>query len=361
MNRLRILCHNCHGMTTSKFITLLSLLNTTYDIIFIQEHWFTKDYISLVSTHPTFFIGSPPPVSRRLHGHENGGLCIIMDPSLHFYTKLIYNSEFLIVVKMFSSITIGNTYLPFRLDIHDLVHNWIPENQILDILIGDFNFHSTINYSKKNTETSRKEMIFRITNSKGLDWVLPNYKFDHGSISSGPDHMFMNFRIQKNLIDSDYRPISDYGIFSDHGFLRFEIEVPFFSTVPTEYATRRFFIRKLRKEPISGKFGKAFDDCWKSNQFDSVNAFDLALRTTIKSLSEKILGSYIVQDIKLKDDKLLEIIGTTQDIHEDIMLFKRANRGKQIIFESSSATSTVLNEAFNHTKKFGIQKKDHLN
>ncbi len=67
-------------------------------------------------------------------------------------------------------------------------------------------------------------MIFRITNSKGLDWVLPNYKFDHGSISSGPDHMFMNFRIQKNLIDSDYRPISDYGIFSDHGFLRFEID-----------------------------------------------------------------------------------------------------------------------------------------
>jgi hypothetical protein len=349
MSTLRIMSHNCHGMTPSKFQNIISLINTSYDIIFIQEHWFTNFYNSTVISHPTFFNGSPPPSQKRTIGHENGGLCILMDPKLRFHCKLLHSSESLIILQAFSSINIATTYLPFRLPL-SFIDNFFPPCIAIDLLVGDFNFHLLENYSKRNTETTKAKAIFRTTLSKGLQWTTPNYNFENGSQPSGPDHCFLNpDKIKKIFID--YRPIEEHSMFSDHGLFKIEFQVPFFTTIPTEFTTKRFYIRKLRNDTTSRLFSSLFDNRWNTNCFLSVNQFDLALRSTIKMCAEKSLGSYLVQEIKVKSDHLLDQIGMTQDPQENIMLFKRSNRGQQVILESSDPSKTALNEATLHYQK----------
>ena len=50
--KLRILQHNC-ALSTNIMHSLLNAAATTADIIFVQEPWLSRDYLSTIS-HPTF-------------------------------------------------------------------------------------------------------------------------------------------------------------------------------------------------------------------------------------------------------------------------------------------------------------------
>ena len=80
-HRLRLEYMNVQGITIAKLEKLSNrILKNQTDIIIIAEHWFACQ--NQMESNPFFLRSTPKNKIERTTGHQNGGVCLLVNPNV---------------------------------------------------------------------------------------------------------------------------------------------------------------------------------------------------------------------------------------------------------------------------------------
>ena len=369
LSKTNILFININGFNPYDLNTIKSLLdNNIYDLCILQETWFAQfkkwkydPYLYETSIYP-----STPPVV----GHISGGIAIFGHPSMrHSYQSTITTSSS--ICFLFKSVPITTSYQPPSTSLQDIQDEFkrLPKS---DILIGDFNYRiGRMNHDTGYTAAPRRNVLYAIAQSWNLSWCQPELNLN--KLSSRTDHLFCCSNINASVNVRDPR---DFKFITDHNVLDVQLVHKSISTchqirtlkhiAPKCY---RLAIKHL-KDPITTielktRYSITSEylqlesslNCLKDKVMDIrqtskreslssiLDEMNSMITDCLWEVSEQVLGSYNVSNIKARKDNLFNEIETSKSNCEAIMMFKRANRGYSSKFQPSSRNSNVLSEA----------------
>jgi hypothetical protein len=183
MNKELKICYwNCRGLSKGKLDMIYSLLDSTFDIIILAEHWFTHQ--AQIEASPFFVLNSTKPKAAKQVGHENGGIALLAKSSIQDVLTNLIASEFTLSFSI-GKHTLLATYLPPRLtneDINDILSR-CPHNTTT--MLGDINIrYGQSSRDKARTNQHRIPVIDNFCTTRNLSQIL----CDSGC--SRNDHVF---------------------------------------------------------------------------------------------------------------------------------------------------------------------------
>ena len=351
-------------MVKLKAIETLLLNPKNPSIFIISEHWYCDHHALRTSTN--FVISSPPPITPKLTGHQNGGLAVLASTELINSITLKHCNDYFITIQLMGS-QITAVYLKPSLkllEINELLHN-MPHS---DIILGDFNVRfGRVTRDKITWNIDRGQSIDQSLQLQGLHQVLPE------TGCSRNDHVYA-----REQIGWTYEWMSRADFNSDHGRMHLPLA--------TRTSTDGVAPRNTKKDPLRYSFGCLREPVmqnliiseWKlvsyprlkeliSSIFMYLNLNEKRLvRSDIQELVDNCYDTFLEElywicdqyipvyepvEIKRTPDYSLKL-DNTRDSAEHIRLFKRSQRAYAASkpLQSRDSSRSAMEEAYDHYK-----------
>ena len=327
---------NIRGLTNEKWNYLTSLMKTEpllstsshlyplYDILFVAETWFV-DHASHLD-HPLTFTSSPN-MRPRTEGRQYGGVLLLVSPPIREQISSYATTEYSITIHLSQSSTvISAVYYPPSLTPSTLA-SLLEALPSTDILLGDTNIH----YGKRFNDKLSGPPARR----KAMDLVVSKKHWSHLVPSAGRtriDHVF----VSPLLVPSIAYHVNETSLDTDHPMIHLTLQE--MDALPTEPSihTERFYLKYLSCRMTAFCFGRCYDTSYASllptrtNDLSpsvNVDALDQLLLTSLTTLCDTLLGSYMPSEVQRQSDRMTETLSNTPTSYsETIRLFKRSQR-----------------------------------
>jgi len=363
---------NANSLCDRKFAQTIRLLETSFEFLFITEHW-NQHHQSRLS-HPLVHCSTtlpPRPPNSLLRGRHHGGIYLLVKPHLRSIIQHTTLSTYSITVSVPGFRFAGVYYPPFSMSEQTLQTNF---NQIgpLDLLLGDINTKF-----QHNTSLSRRGPAPNLSSRAGLfqTWAVNTNMVhiqdpsEYATSHTIPDHVFAALQHQPNIALSLVSTQS-LSFQTDHRFLlHVKFDHPASSSRPpapqvpaastTQTGPTRFHVQRLRKEPIAKKYRQNWESMqtlftsFKGSERFDVNMLDSIICSAVQAIAESTLGVYKPQESRQKEDKAAKQLSAKLDMSASIQLLKRAQRasvvGQHMV--SSTGQSTLMEECIEHYSK----------
>lgn len=354
---LRINYLNINGLNQNKlnFIEKELTIGST-DIFIIAEHWFS-DFHNLEQCE--FFVASSiRSETRKLAGHENGGIAILVRINIQSVIYLTEISEFYIKFAI-QKTSMAAVYFPPRLN-NEKINYLIMQVKDSSVVLGDINVRfGKHSHDKNSWNTERGKIITRTLSKSNLQMILASNE------CSRNDHVFSSIPLSWTYIWLEKETFQ-----TDHGMMKISLNVQPIHTAT--HSTKRYALSILR-DPIISKF--LADDFEMIHNYriqeivakieykllqqkkPSANLTQTAVDTafsllygSINDACAKHLPEYQVDDIKTTFDKSLDRLQHKQSYLQTIKIFKKSQRlhQKQNTIQPRDKSNSAIDEAYSH-------------
>lgn len=349
-DEFKFFCYNTRGMQIEKLINLVSWLhdadssqsmtcskpnNTTntddnnkFLFGIVVESWhqdplYLHNFVKTSSLFPANYF-----VNRR----QDGGLCLLIHPSLSHMVQVIKNDEFFITFSIFNTIVTG-IYLPPKLtdeDVNDILSR-IPAS---DIICGDFNCNLASLMGRNPGERQRLIKVSEFMSKNDLNTADPSSGYSH------IDFVLYNQTCRYNCWHT-FVNINPFTVDSDH--LRMDISMKIkksspalnktcpkmsIAPIPTKYA-----FSELEKDHISNRLRLYWDKYMYRKSREDIKFFHEQLNTNPTMFNNQTrlelqtLMDYLYESFKEDIYDSLEILPTYNP--EEIRGTKSDNKRRQ--------------------------------
>ena len=342
----------------------------------IIEHHFISD-----SINDNWLVVSSmlPEYRRRATGHQNGGLGIIMNPTLWARLGTILYIEEHFIQFSIGGISYTAVYLPPSLSDSAVsaILQKIQQRRPTTFILGDFN----VDLRPGRGTTTRTEQklisISRFMARSGYSVVNSSY------LSSATDFLLMNDECDDVTVKHTLKPVDENVVFSDH--FRMDIHIRTHHSIHQQGIGKprlRFNFKRLNDKRVAALVRSAWNRRnWKASR-ELIEAYYQAIRLRIKGFLEMseadiicivdevyslllediyhtldmYLGTYDPEEVKKLPDNYttnLERNDKAPSTTDAIRHFKRSLRGaaKQNPIVSSDANVPILDAAISKMRE----------
>jgi len=356
---------NANSLPDGKFAQAISLLETSFDFLFIAEHWYQHHELRL--SHPLIYCSthrSPSVSSTSIKGRNHGGIYLLATPSARALIQSTTSSEHSILVTLPSLKFAGVYYPPYSLS-EPLLEADLSNLGSVDILIGDINTRFACNLSTTGRGStvphSTRSLLFQSwAATHGMVHLSDSQC--HKTVDRIPDHAFSKISLQ-SAITLSLLPTRTLPIHTDHRYLlQLHLKIPFHYPL-SEYLSPvqsaiplRFRMQRLRQPTIAAKYRKAWsiiDQLYGSyngaEEFD-IDMLDSLLCSSIQAIGDTELGTYEPNQARKQPDKTSRQLRQQFDMPASVQLLKRAQHAATAMMPltSASPSATPLQECINH-------------
>jgi len=349
---------NVQGLTADKLQTINTwILDAHFDLVIIAETWLINQ--DTYVTNPFYLTQSSNPLQHRLSGHQNGGLLVLVHPSLHPAITVKIITEFTILFTIHDT-TIATVYLPPQLSDSSILSELHQMNSP-DILLGDINIRlGTASGDTTTTNPSRRHAINTWTASQHLRYI----KNSNAEISR-TDHVYA----QKSITWSYHWQLP---FKSDHGLMSLSIPIKKESTPLTP--TTRFNFKPFFNSFFSLAFASHYEHyiapqilietdatlelCLHSMILPSTEDTQALIDSSYESLISSLQGAmsrhlttYDAKLVKSQADFTMNL-PTTASNTQITRAFKRSQRSREANnpIQSRSTNLSPLEDCLQHYK-----------
>lgn len=345
---LRIKYVNVQGLSADKLEKLREdLVHDLIDILVLAETWFLAGECYLKD--PLFICVTPKAPSRSVRG--TGGIVCLAQQKIRNNIRINYISHYMIALS-FHSFHAAFVYFPPTTMNNSKIESNITALETCHALIGDINCRFGASFN--DTSTSN------VARARCIASNLHRFQLSHLTPRSGTattDHVFSSlpteFHIQKSTVRTD------------HTTLYIEINIAGLDFKPSG-STRRFRIAKLNDDSYLTAFQQRFRQLVESEicditplfrhiplltvkqKQDLIDRFDLDITKCIRLAAEEIIGSYPVEEVKMRPDSLWAHLASTMNPSTAAHLFKRANRINAKKLRPRDPQIALKDEVFDH-------------
>jgi len=212
---------NANSLHDRKFAQAICLLEKSFDILFIAEHWYQHHELRL--SHPLVYCSTTRPIKRGKfppRGRSHGGIYLLVKSHLRPLIQSTISTTHSITVSLPGFRFAAVYYPPYSIQEYSIkasLHHIGP----VDLLLGDINttFASTIKLTtnRSNSTISNRSRLFQ-------SWVVKSNMvhitdmYQHTLSQKIPDHAFSSIKLQSkitlSLITTASLPFS-----TDHKYL----------------------------------------------------------------------------------------------------------------------------------------------
>ena len=362
---------NANSLPDRKFSQAVSLLDTSFDFLFISEHWYQNHKSRLAHSSvlaSTEYKTTPALQARRCR--PCGGIYLLAKREVHHMILQISTTTHSITIQLPNFRFAAVYYPPTSISPTEIEHD-LNSIGTVDILLGDINtrfnqFHSSNLPNSGQSNTSIRRKLF--TNWAAHKNMLHLSDSSHPLSQSYlliPDHVFAHTS-KLSTLSLYHLPTKDIPFITDHQYLlhvRFNssnlphtFNNPIPHSTPLQTPPLRFHIQKLQNSETLKEFQntwtKAFNihSGYNHSEKFSIDMLDYLLAAQIQATAETVLGIYIPNSAKRKDDIVIGRLQERQDMNASIQLLKRASRAgaQSTPMTSSSSTLTAMEECTTH-------------
>ena len=241
---------NANSLPDGKFAQAISLLETSFDFLFIAEHWYQHHESRL--SHPLVHCSTqrpPSTTSSSTKGRPHGGIYLLETPVTRSLIQSTTSTQHSILVSILGFRFSGLYYHPYSLTEASLKADLTNLGSV-DILIGDINTRFTCNLSTQGrrtttTPSTRTSLFQSWAAIHGMVHLSNNAS--HNTVDHIPDDALSKFNLQ-SAINLSLQPTRTLPICTAHCYLLqlyFEIlfepaisqlQDPLQSTVPLQFS-----------------------------------------------------------------------------------------------------------------------------
>lgn len=363
---------NTNSLPDRKFAQAVSLLDKSFDFLFLSEHWYQNHHSRLA--HPSVLASTEYYTTTKLQQHRSrpcGGIYILAMRELHHAIVHISTTTHSITVQL-ANLRFAAVYYPPKSITLNEIENDLNIIGDVDILLGDINTRFTQFHDPNSGNSAniiRRNLFTKWAAHKNMshlnDTSDPHSRF----FSIIPDHVFAH---TSKLSEFKLSHIStqDLSIMTDHRFLLHVIaqpqtpstqqdNIPLSTSVSNKSTPLRFHIQKLQNPTTLKKFQNTWRQAFNihrnythSEKF-SLDMLDHILASQVQATAEIVLGIYQPNSAKRQDDIVIGHLRERHDISASIQLLKRASRAnaQAAPITSSSLSSTAMEECSDHYSK----------
>ena len=362
---------NANSLPDRKFAQAISLLENSFDILFIAEHWYQHHELRL--SHPLVYCSTLRPLYSTKsppRGRSHGGIYLLVKPSIRPLIQSAIFTTHSITISLPRLRFAAVYYPPYSIQ-EDSIKENLHQIGPVDLLLGDINttFPSRITLTtKRSTSTiSPRSLLFQTwaARSNLVHLVDPH----HDTVSTKiPDHAFSSINL-RSKISLSLIPTRSINFPTDHKYLlhiQYENQLPppSPSSIPQDESNTngspiRFHVQRLNNPATV----KLYQSTWRmmeeilssykqSEQYD-VDMLDSILCSAVQAVAQSALGIYKPAEARKKPDTAAARLGTQLDMTSSIQLLKRAQRASIIGVNlvSSTRQSTPMSECIAHYSK----------
>jgi len=363
---------NANSLCDRKFAQAIHHLETSFDVLFIAEHWYQHHQSRLL--HPLVHCSttlSPRPPNSPLCCSHHGGIYLLVKPHLRSIIQHTTLSTYSITVSLPGFCFAVVYYPPFSMSEQTLQTNL---NQIgaLDLLLGDINTrfqHNTpLSRPGPTSNPSPRASLFQ-TWAVNTNMVHIQDPSEYSTSHTIPDHVFAAIQHQPNIALSLVSTQS-LSFQTDHRFLlHVKFDHPASSSSPsasqvapastTQTGPTRFHLQLLRKDAIAKKYRQNWEfmdtlfTSFKGSERFDVNMLDSILCAAVQAIAESTHGIYKPEESRKKEDKAAKQLSAELDMSASIQLLKCAQQASVVAqpMVSSTGQSTPMEECIEHYSK----------
>jgi len=363
---------NANSLYGRKFAQGIRLLETSFDFLFIAEHWYQHHDSRL--SHPLVHCSTtlpPRPPNSLLCACHHCGIYLLVKPHLRSIIQHTTLSTYSIIVSLPGFPFAGIYYPPFSLSEQTLQTNL---NQIgpLDLLLGDKNtkFQHNTPLSRRGpaSNPSPPASLFQ-TWAVNTNIVHIHDPSEYATSHTIPDHVFAAIQHQPNIalslvstqslsFQTHYRFLLHVKF--DHPASSSRLSAPQVAPASsTQTGPTLFHVQRLRKDTIAKKYRQNWESMetlftsFKGSERFDVNMLDSILCVVVQAIAESTLGIYKPQESRRKEDTAAKQLSAELDMSASIQLLKRAQRASAVAQQmvSSTGQSTPMEECIEHYSK----------
>ena len=373
---------NANSLPDRKFSQAVSLLDKTFDFLFISEHWYQNHQSRLA--HPSVLVSTQlknyPNLQQR-RSRPGGGIYLLAKRELHHSIIQLSTTSHSITVQL-SDLTFAAVYYPPKsINLTDIEHD-LDSIGSVDILLGDINTRLSEHYrhnsynSGQSANSIRRKLFTNWASKKNMSHIGDSAHPWAKSYANIPDHVFAHTS-KLSTVRLKHIPTRDLSFITDHRYL---LHVCFQPPHPSTSSKNlqpdsssvqstplRFHIQKLQNPETLNKFQNTWRKVFNihrgythSEQF-SIDMLDHILISQLQAAAETVLGIYKPNTTKRKDDIVIGHLRERHDLNASIQLLKRASRSmaQSAPITSGSRTLTPLEECSNHYSKLFNRGSNH--
>ncbi|PUU76253.1 hypothetical protein B9Z19DRAFT_1066770 [Tuber borchii] len=361
----RIGYFNANSLPDGKFAQAISLLETSFDFLFIAEHWYQHHDKRLV--HPLVQYSTIRPISFASPSNncrQHGGIYLLATRQLQKIILSTTSTARSIVLSLPGLKFAGVYYPPYSLNESALKADF---NQMgsVDILIGDINTRFSCNIIQRQTHSrvspSTRSLHFQSWPAMHSMIHLLD-KPSHKTVDNIPDHAFSKLALQP-FVSLALIPNSKLNINTDHRYLlQLDIDTttsPLDSAIPNRPdlpPPLRFRVQKLRQPEIAKKYCSAWslideiDTSYKDSEIFDIDILDAELCSSIQAIAELELGTYDPSKERTTDDCTANNLAQEFDMTASIQLLKRSQRAAIALSPLISLSDSLppMQDCINH-------------
>ena len=366
---------NANSLPDRKFAQAICLLEKTFDILFIAEHWFQHHELRL--SHPLVYCSTslPPRSSTRpLRGRHHGGIYLLVKQHIRPLIQSTTSSQHSITVTLPGFHFAAVYYPPFSIQ-EEAIKQSLQQIGPVDLLLGDINTKFTPNISLTTTRShSAPSLRSRLFQPWAVQTNMVHVSDIHQNTLSHqiPDHVFTSVQLQSN-ISLSLMSTKTLDFPTDHKCLLHVTyqPIPADSSPPTNWPSEqfsdnqpiRFHVQRLKQPDIANQFREhwglieALLISHKGAEKYDIDMLDSILCSSVQAIAESVLGVYKPGDARKKTDSSAQRLAKELDMSSSIQLLKRAQRASTIGVHMVSSTiySTPMEECIAHyTKMFNF-------
>jgi len=362
---------NANYLHDGKFAQAIGLLENTFDLLFIAEHWYQHHELRL--SHPLVYCAISLPgrsTIPRPRGHNHGGIYLLVKPHIRPLIQSTVSSTHSITVSLPGLRCAAVYYPPYSLT-DDAVNASLLQIGPVDLLLGDINttFHldHKVTAHRSNFALSARSLLFQkwAVNSNMIHVSDQLQKTVSHKI---PDHVFSSIALRTKLALSLISTPS-VKFPTDHKFL---LHVQFHNNIQGSYpdpirptqsqpskAPIRFHVQRLKTPEIRIEYQKYWRimsnlfTSYKQSEIFDIDILDSILCSAVQPVAETVLGVYEPAESRKKPDITAKRLATQLDMPSSIQLLKRAQRASTmgVNLVCSKEHSTPMDECIDHYSK----------
>ena len=362
---------NANSLHDRKFAQAIGLLEKSFDMLFIAEHWYQHHELRL--SHPLVYCSTSRPINHSNsppRGRSHGGIYLLVKPHIRPLIQSTISTTHSITVSLPGLRFAAVYYPPYSIQA-DSIKASLHQIGPVDLLLGDINttFASNIKLTtnRSTCTISSRSLLFQTWAAKSNMVHLTDN--DEPTISHKiPDHAFSSIQLQSKITLS-LIPTASLPFSTDHKYLlHIQYEIPLaetllYSTLPTDSCSPsgplRFHVQRLKSPPILlqyqtewGIMEEIFSSYKGSECFD-VDMLDSILCSAVQAVAGSVLGIYQPAKKRNQPDTTAKRLANQLDINSSIQLLKRAQRASTlgVNLVSSTEQSTPMQECIEHYSK----------
>ena len=212
---------NANSLHDRKFAQAISLLEKSFDILFLAEHWYQHHELRL--SHPLVHCSTLRPINSSKsppRGRSHGGIYLLVKPHLRTIILSTISTTYSITVSLPGFRFAAVYYPPYSIQ-EDSINTSLQQIGPVDLLLGDINttFASNIKLTTNRISTpiSSRSLLFQSWAVKSnMVHIVDNYQ--HTISHKIPDHAFSSIKLQSKITLS-LIPTASLPFSTDHKYL----------------------------------------------------------------------------------------------------------------------------------------------